>query len=140
MRIIYNKYLPAKGFGLMNILGLVFSRTQKETIRDSSIRHEAIHTAQQYEILTLSALIALVLSNVYSSWWYLLVVVAMPIAIYILAWIIELVLPPYNSAYKDSPFEREAYANQHNKEYLATRKLFAWIKYIWWARKKKKDA
>ena len=137
MRIIYNKFLPAKGFGLMNILGLVFSRIQKGAVSNSSIRHEAIHTAQQYEILALSALIALVLSNVYSSWWYLLIVVAMPIAIYILAWLIELALPPYNSAYKDSPFEREAYANQYNEEYLATRKLFAWVKYILWNRNKK---
>lgn len=121
----------------MNILGLVFSRIQKEAISNRSIRHEAIHTAQQYEILALSALIALVLSNVYSSWWYIVIVVTMPIAIYILAWLIELALPPYNRAYKDSPFEREAYANQYDEEYLATRKLFAWLKYILWNRNKK---
>ena len=43
---------------------------------------------------------------------------------------IELILPPYTSAYKDSPFEREAYANQRNPNYLATRPLFAWWRYM----------
>lgn len=54
----------------------------------------------------------------------------MPILLYVLAWFVELVLPPYNSAYKDSPFEREAYLNQNNPEYLANRPLFAVVKYI----------
>lgn len=135
MKIIRNKYIPFKGFSAMNILGFLFVREEAE-LKDWVIRHEAIHTAQQYEILTVSALIALVLSNIFASWWYLLIVILMPIAIYVLAWLVELVLPPYDTAYKDSPFEREAYMNQHNPEYLANSTPFAWTQYILKKRKK----
>ena len=129
MKIIRNKYLPVGNFGCMNILGFLFVREEVE-LTNKDINHEAIHTAQQYEVLTASALVALVVSNIYASWLYLLVVVAMPIVVYILAWVVELVLPPYKSAYKDSPFEREAYANEDNPCYLWERTPFAWVKYI----------
>tara|TARA_R110000824_G_scaffold6289_2_gene29090 strand:- start:180 stop:533 length:354 start_codon:yes stop_codon:yes gene_type:complete len=33
-------------------------------------------------------------------------------------------------AYRNNPFELEAYKNQHKKEYLSNRKRFAWLKYI----------
>lgn len=129
MKIIRNKYIPFGKFDAMNILGFLFVKEDTK-LDDELINHEAIHTVQQYEILALSALVALVASNLYASWWYLLIVIAMPIAIYLLAWFIELVLPPYDSAYKDSPFEREAYLNQHDPMYLATRPIGATWKYV----------
>lgn len=129
MKIIRNKYIPIGNFKCLNILGLLFVKGNEE-LSAKEIRHEATHTAQQYEILCASALLALFISNIYASWWYMLVAIAMPIAIYIVAWLVELVLPPYKTAYKDSPFEREAYANEDNPEYLAQRTLFAWWKYI----------
>lgn len=127
MKVIRNKVLPVGNFTTINILG--FLLTKEAEIDSTTLRHEAIHTAQQYEILALSAIAALIASNIYASWWYLLIVLVMPIALYVLAWLIALVLPPYDSAYKDSPFEREAYANQHYPMYLATRPPFAWIRY-----------
>ena len=129
MKIVKNKYIPFGKFDAMNILGFLFVKEDTK-LDDELINHEAIHTVQQYEILALSALVALVASNLYASWWYLLIVVAMPIAIYLLAWFIEAILPPYDSAYKDSPFEREAYLNQHNPMYLATRPIGATLKYV----------
>lgn len=129
MKIIRNKYIPFGKFDAMNILGFLFVKEDTK-LDDELINHEAIHTVQQYEILALSALVALVTSNLYASWWYLLIVIAMPIAIYLLAWLIELVLPPYDRAYHDSPFEREAYLNQHNPMYLATRPIGATLKYV----------
>ena len=130
MKIIKNRFIPFKGFGAMNILGFVFTRKNAEEILITTKRHEQIHTMQQYEILGVSALISLVLCNIWASWWYLLITIALPIALYVLVWFIELALPPYNSAYKDSPFEREAFANQHDLDYLVTRPLFAWVKYF----------
>lgn len=134
MKIIRNKYIPFGRFDCVNLLGLLFVK-EEATLTERVLNHEAIHSAQQYEILTASALLALFVSNIYASWWYLLITIAMPIAVYILAWLIELVLPPYDSAYKDSPFEREAYANQHDPMYLAKRPLFATFKYILKTRK-----
>ena len=130
MKIISNKLIPFKGFGAMNILGMVFTRYKAEELSEHTKRHEQIHTMQQYEIMLASALISLVLCNIWASWWYLLVTIALPIALYVLVWLIELVLPPYTSAYKDSPFEREAFANDEDVNYLVTRPLFAWVKYF----------
>lgn len=129
MKIVRNEYIPFGTFDAMNILGFLFVK-EDTVLNDSLIRHEAIHTAQQHEIMTASAIVALVFSNIYASWWYLLIVIAMPIVIYLIAWLIELVLPPYDSAYKDSPFEREAYLNQHDPMYLTTRPIGATWKYV----------
>lgn len=129
MKIIKNKYIPFGKFDAMNILGFLFVKEDTK-LDDELINHEAIHAVQQYEILALSALVALVASNLYASWWYLLIVVVMPITIYLLAWFIEAILPPYDSAYKDSPFEREAYLNQHDAMYLAKRPIGATLKYV----------
>lgn len=129
MIIVRNNIIPLKGFVMLNILGVVFVRGDAE-VTSWRARHEAIHTAQQYEIMTLSALVALVLCKVWASWWYLLIVVVMPFALYLLTWLIALVLPPYDRAYHDSPFEREAYANQNTADYLITRLPFAWVRYI----------
>lgn len=129
MLIIRNKILPIGSFACMNILGLLFVREEVE-VSPTILRHEAIHTDQQREILLFSLAAATALSNIYATWWWMLLALVMPFALYILAWFIELILPPYTSAYKDSPFEREAYANQRNPKYLATRPLFAWWRYI----------
>lgn len=156
MKFIYNKFMPFGDFGLMNILGFVFSRKPENKISKTSKRHEGIHTPQQYELLTVSALISLVLCNFLASWWYLLGVIAIPFIIYALAFLLEMIVPPYHNAkllwndksipwykrfgkwvskvwvdaYRDNCFEREAYANQHDPDYLVTRPLFAWRFYI----------
>ena len=130
MWIIKNNIIPVKGFVAMNILGLLFIRKNVQ-ITPRLLRHEKIHSAQQYEIMLVSAILALIASTMWQSWWYLLIVVAMPLLVYLLAWLIALVLPPYDSAYKDSPFEREAKANENNPEYLLTRKFMYFLRFIW---------
>lgn len=129
MYVIKNSIIPFKGYSAMNILGLLFVR-KDITLSKRVLRHEKIHSVQQYEIMMVSAILALIASMMWQSWWYLLFVVAMPLLMYVLAWIIALILPPYNSAYKDSPFEREAKANENNPEYLLTRKFMYFFKYV----------
>lgn len=157
MRIIYNKYIPFKGFGCMNILGLVFSRKPAKEITLVTKRHEQIHALQQYEIMMVSTIVSLIFCNLYASWWYLLGVIVIPFGLYLLGFILEIVVPPYHNAkecfegkcfcdkvkaipawiskvwmdaYRDNCFEREAYMNDHDCNYLATRRLFAWVGYI----------
>lgn len=48
---------------------------------------------------------------------------------YGLEWFIKWITPPVG-AYFDLGFEREAYRNEFNLNYLTTRKHFAWFKYI----------
>ena len=127
--VIRNKYLPFGDFKVMNILGFLFVREGVE-VSPTILLHEAIHTRQQYEIMVASAILFLWVVNTYSWLCYLLIIFAMPMVLYALAWLIELMRPPYNSAYKDIPFEREAYANQHYPNYLDSRPWFAWVRYI----------
>ena len=154
---IRNKYIPFKGFGAMNILGILFVRGNHK-VTNITYCHEAIHTAQQYEILALSAVVSLVLCNIFASWWYLLGIVLMPFVLYFVGYLAEIVLPPYYSnraniqkgdslkvrmgkigkmfaeinvdAYRDNCFEREAYMNEKTPIYLARRVPFAWVSYI----------
>lgn len=158
MKIIYNKWIPFDGFGLMNILGLVFSRKPVGKITLQEKRHEATHTLQQYELLSISAVISVVLCNICASWWYLLGIITIPFVIYILGWLLEIIIPPYhnvsfnfekgdsfktkwskilktltkisNDAYMDNCFEREAYANESNPNYWITRHPCSWFLYI----------
>lgn len=150
--------IPFNGYRLMNILGFVFSRVKENTISIYEKIHEQIHTMQQYEILAVSSIVSLVLCNLNGSWWYLLATILLPFVVYVVGWVMEIVLPPYhgisfdfhkddnfitkfekikktiaricNDAYKDNCFEREAYQNQHDRDYLATRSLFAWTRHI----------
>lgn len=150
MRIITNKFIPFKGFGAMNILGLIFTRKQPSEVTLRTKRHEQTHTYQQYELLMIGAIVSLVLCNIFASWWYLLGVVLIPFALYLVGFLLEMVVPPYHNAkllwqnkkfsawatkiwhdaYSDNCFEREAYLNDQDRNYLATRSLCAWISYI----------
>lgn len=157
MKIIENKIIPFKGFRLMNILGLVFSRVAEKSITLVEKRHEQTHTFQQYELLCIGAVVSLIFCNIYQSWWYLLGVILIPFIIYVMAWLLEIVLPPYhnvkecfagktlwgkinaipewlvkvwNDAYRDNCFEREAYANERNVNYFATRHWCGFVGYI----------
>lgn len=72
------------------------------------LRHEMIHYHQQKELLFIFFFI-----------------------IYVLEFFIKLLLHlNWNNAYHDISFEREAYENQNDGNYLSQRKKFAWFKYL----------
>ena len=76
------------------------------TKRERTINHESIHIKQQEELLIIP--------------FYVL---------YILEWFIKLFFYGKQSYYNIS-FEREAYSNEHDKDYLKNRKRYRWIKRI----------
>ena len=69
------------------------------------IRHESIHWKQQLEMLII--------------FFYLF---------YVIEWFIRLFMS--GNAYRNISFEREAYSNEKNKNYLTERKKYAWVKYL----------
>ncbi len=73
-------------------------------------RHETIHFKQQLELLFIFQ-------------WIL----------YGLFWLVGLIIygTTYD-AYRNNPFEAEAYTNQTTKDYLSIRRHYSWIKYMWW--------
>jgi len=106
MKIIYNNIIPFPGFWAINLFGVLFVRADAskdvtETQMKRMINHEKIHTAQMRELAYIPFYI-----------------------IYILEWFSRLFYAP-KTAYRGLSFEKEAYNNEDNLEYLATRKHFA---------------
>ena len=104
MKVIYNKWIPFKGFKCINLFGLLFVR-KGCFMSEKDFNHEAIHTAHMKEML-----------YVFFYIWYFA------------EWIIRLF--GKGNAYRNLGFEKEAYSNDDNLTYLDTRPRFAWWKYI----------
>lgn len=106
MKIIRNRILPfGKKYYAINLFGILFAKGPCGAI---TINHERIHTAQMKELLFIPFYI-----------------------FYILEWLIRL-LQYRNSftAYRNISFEREAYTNESNPDYLSKRKPYSFLRYI----------
>lgn len=104
MKVIYNNIIPFPGFKAINLFGILFARTGSNIDR-YTINHESIHTAQMKEML-----------YIFFYVWYLL------------EWLIRLFMK--GNAYRNISFEREAYDNESDLNYLNGRKYYGWLKYI----------
>lgn len=100
MKIIYNKFIPFKGFLAINLFGVLFVRGTAGDINERVLNHERIHTAQMKEL------------------WYIPFYM-----IYVLEWIVRLF--HRGNAYRNISFEREAYENERNLDYLNDRPKYA---------------
>lgn len=90
-----------KGY-CINLLNTLWTR-DKSWIDATVVNHERIHTAQQKELLFLP--------------FYL---------VYVLEWLVRIAITrDWQKAYRSISFEREAYANAKNQDYLATRRMYA---------------
>lgn len=107
MKIIYNNWIPVKGFAAINVCGWLFVRNGVK-ISDILLNHEEIHTAQ--------------MEDEGYFMFYLK---------YLIHWIKNLFIfgTKGHDAYRNIPYEREAYHNEANPEYLKTRKPFAYKEY-----------
>lgn len=104
MWILRNRWLSPCHHDAINILGLLICRPSLH-LTSELINHERIHTRQMLEMLILP----------YYIW-------------YITEWLIR--LPMKGRAYERLCFEREAYDNMHDLNYLKHRKPFAWREYL----------
>ena len=102
MKIIRQSILPPKGFLAINLFGLLFCKKDAK-INDVIVNHESIHTAQMKEMLYIP----------FYLW-------------YVTEWLVKLLFK--GNAYRNISFEREAYDNQYNLNYLKERKHYSWIK------------
>lgn len=105
MKIVVNNIIPFKGFAGINILGVLFVR-KGIVVSERMIRHETIHTKQMKELLFIP--------------FYIL---------YVIEWLVKLLFYG-KQAYRNISFEREAYSNEYDLNYLGSRKRFAFVKYI----------
>ncbi len=104
MKIIYNNFIPFKGFLAINLFGILFVRGTDRDINDVVLNHERIHTAQMKE-----------LNYVF---FYI---------IYLMEWIGGLLQYKFHTkeAYRNISFEKEAYCHEHDLSYLEYRKPYA---------------
>ncbi len=108
MIFVVNKYLIPKGFRGLTLYPFVFLKYQDDKTNTVLVNHERIHLRQQIELLILPFFI-----------WYLL------------EYLIRLLqYSNKNHAYRGISFEREAYANESDLEYLKKRKLFSFLSYL----------
>ena len=106
--VVLSKIAPLE-IGAISFFWFVWSRGP---IGPVTRRHETIHFQQQLELL-------------FVLQWVL----------YGLFWLIGLFVYKFdgNKAYRENPFEREAYANERKTKYLSdTRKRWSWVRYFWW--------
>lgn len=108
MKVIYNKYIPFKGYAAINLFGVFFARKEFKPLSRFIENHETIHTAQMRELLYL--------------FFYLF---------YVIEWIVRLFqYRDSKEAYLNISFEREAYKNQKDMGYLKARKKYRNLKYL----------
>ncbi|MFV0418541.1 MAG: hypothetical protein ACK5KT_07425 [Dysgonomonas sp.] len=107
MKILYSKYFPPKDFGAINLFGIIIVRKDYGKLDAVDRNHERIHTRQMLEMLVIPFYLS-----------------------YIVEWMIRYI--QYRDrlvAYENISFEREAYINMYDKNYLEKRRLFAFIHY-----------
>ncbi|MDE6410191.1 MAG: hypothetical protein K2K81_08125 [Muribaculaceae bacterium] len=106
MKIIRNKIIPfGKKFYAINLFGILFA---KGTCDRVTLNHERIHTAQMKELAFIG--------------FYIL---------YLIEWVIRLIqYRNYFKAYSNISFEREAYANDRNLNYLSARRHYSFLEYL----------
>ena len=104
MKVIRNKFIPFPRYKAINLFGVLFVRGDAK-VDEKTIRHESIHTAQMQEML-----------YIFFYLWY------------VVEWVVRLFMK--GNAYRRISFEREAYENEGDLDYLSDRTWFAWIEYL----------
>lgn len=108
MLLIVSKYLIPKGYRGLTLFPFVIIRDFLDKENKVLLNHEKIHIRQQLELLILPFFL-----------------------LYFLEYLIRLVqFRDKNKAYRNISFEREAYDNERNLDYLKTRSFWKFRNYI----------
>ncbi|SFZ93264.1 hypothetical protein SAMN05428642_10331 [Flaviramulus basaltis] len=97
-----------KGYTGITIFPFVFLKSKHLKTDSVLINHEKIHLKQQLEMLLLPFYVFYTIEFVIRLFQY----------------------KKWHSAYRNISFEREAYLNENNLEYLNNRSLWAFLKYL----------
>lgn len=108
MILIVFKYFTPKGFRGITVFPFVFLLDKKDAENPVFVNHERIHVRQQLELLILPFFI-----------WY-------GIEFCMRFW----QLKDKHKAYRAISFEREAYANEKDLDYMQKRSFWSFFKYV----------
>lgn len=108
MFVIVTKYLIPKGYNGLTLFPFVVVRTDSDKSNKVLVNHEKIHIKQQIQLLVLPFLI-----------WYMI------------EFLFRLIqFKDKNRAYRNISFEREAYANERNLNYVKEMPFWSFLKYL----------
>ena len=108
MFLIVSKYLIPKGYRGLTLFPFVIIRDFLDKENKVLLNHEKIHIRQQLELLILPFFL-----------------------LYFLEYLLRLIqYRNKNTAYRNISFEREAYANERNLDYLKARSFWKFKNYI----------
>ncbi|MCH2032415.1 MAG: hypothetical protein MK202_02755 [Tenacibaculum sp.] len=106
--IFISKYIVPKGYEGITLYPFIFLKNKELKENETLVNHEKIHLRQQRELLVI--------------FFYLF---------YLLEWFIKLIqFRNGYLAYINLSFEREAYQNESNLNYLKSRKLYRFFNYL----------
>ena len=108
MFLIVSKYLIPKGYAGLTFFPFIILKSKYYLTNETTINHEKIHIRQQLELLVLP-FYAIYFTNLFLNF---------------------LKYKNFQKAYRNIIFEREAYANEKNLDYLKSRSFWKFVKYL----------
>lgn len=96
-----------------------------------TMMHEWTHLKQELDMMVLyAALITILAATGVCSWWWMCGIVFSYLVQYGISWFLQVLLPPYDKAYKDIPMEKEARYSSAHPDYIYSRWPFMWIIFL----------
>ena len=127
MKVIYNKFIPFKGFYAITIIKWVFVREEYKyldglSVYDKMINHESIHEQQILDFTP----------KIFPKWLRYTIGSICFYLLYGLEWLFKLIpcLIKDKSAYRSLCAEQEAFKNEVDSNYINKREKLAWLKKI----------
>lgn len=127
MKVIYNKFIPFKGFYAITIIKWIFVREEYKyldglSVYDKMINHESIHEQQILDFTP----------KIFPKWLRYTIGSLCFYLLYGLEWLFKLIpcLIKNKSAYRSLCAEQEAFKNEADSNYINKREKLAWLKKI----------
>ena len=127
MKVIYNKFIPFKGFYAITIIKWIFVREEYKyldglSVYDKMINHESIHEQQILDFTP----------KIFPKWLRYTIGSICFYLLYGLEWLFKLIpcLIKNKSAYRSLCAEKEAFKNEADSNYINKREKLAWLKKI----------
>ena len=127
MKVIYNKFIPFKGFYAITIIKWIFVREEYKyldglSVYNKMINHEAIHEQQILDFTP----------KIFPKWLRYTIGSICFYLLYGLEWLFKLIpcLIKNKSAYRSLCAEQEAFKNEADSNYINKREKLAWLKKI----------
>ena len=122
MKVIYNKFIPFKGFYAITIIKWIFVREECRFLDGSSVYNKMVHEQQILDFTP----------EMFPNWLRYTIGSICFYLLYVLEWLFKLIpcLITKNNAYRSLCSEQEAFKNELDFDYVNKREKLVWLKKI----------